>query len=312
MSQSSPDGAARLASGPAARAGATAPPWPPPNRPARLSAVACGPARRLFCGLALGWSMPMKRGLALAPLAVAPPVASGPATLPGAVCPAGGGAVGLMLPPPEGQGTLPPEPMRPPAPRPNWASAPGASDPGWSGKPLADTPAGWEMPAGLKAGAGGGPPGGTMALLGIGGVGLAGAALSAAMSSGRGPPLLALGGASPACAEAGLNICIRYCSHACWFMPGGGWPPTPPEPIGAAPGPPVGPGPPWRAHQGRLSVRSVTAIIASVWLQGRELNPGPSGYEPDELPGCSTLRHATAIAFEVTPVDDPAAFEAVT
>jgi hypothetical protein len=24
------------------------------------------------------------------------------------------------------------------------------------------------------------------------------------------------------------------------------------------------------------------------WLRGRDLNPRPSGYEPDELPGCST------------------------
>jgi hypothetical protein len=27
-----------------------------------------------------------------------------------------------------------------------------------------------------------------------------------------------------------------------------------------------------------------------VWLRGRDLNPRPSGYEPDELPGCSTPR----------------------
>ena len=28
----------------------------------------------------------------------------------------------------------------------------------------------------------------------------------------------------------------------------------------------------------------------SFWLRGRDLNPRPSGYEPDELPGCSTPR----------------------
>ncbi len=28
----------------------------------------------------------------------------------------------------------------------------------------------------------------------------------------------------------------------------------------------------------------------SSWLRGRDLNPRPSGYEPDELPGCSTPR----------------------
>jgi hypothetical protein len=26
------------------------------------------------------------------------------------------------------------------------------------------------------------------------------------------------------------------------------------------------------------------------WLRGWDLNPRPSGYEPDELPGCSTPR----------------------
>ncbi len=28
--------------------------------------------------------------------------------------------------------------------------------------------------------------------------------------------------------------------------------------------------------------------LAEIWLRGRDLNPRPSGYEPDELPGCST------------------------
>ncbi len=26
------------------------------------------------------------------------------------------------------------------------------------------------------------------------------------------------------------------------------------------------------------------------WVQGLDLNQGPSGYEPDELPDCSTLQ----------------------
>ena len=30
------------------------------------------------------------------------------------------------------------------------------------------------------------------------------------------------------------------------------------------------------------------------WLRGPDLNRRPSGYEPDELPGCSTPRHRTA------------------
>jgi hypothetical protein len=29
------------------------------------------------------------------------------------------------------------------------------------------------------------------------------------------------------------------------------------------------------------------------WLRGRDLNPRPLGYEPNELPDCSTPRHVT-------------------
>ena len=41
----------------------------------------------------------------------------------------------------------------------------------------------------------------------------------------------------------------------------------------------------------RLS--AINQIAKWIWLRGRDLNPRPSGYEPDELPGCSTPRLET-------------------
>ena len=35
---------------------------------------------------------------------------------------------------------------------------------------------------------------------------------------------------------------------------------------------------------------SAACQFGRIWLRGRDLNPRPSGYEPDELPGCSTPR----------------------
>src|SRR6202142_1538398 len=45
------------------------------------------------------------------------------------------------------------------------------------------------------------------------------------------------------------------------------------------------------AHQERKRVLGLVAKYPfSRWLRGPDLNRRPSGYEPDELPGCSTPR----------------------
>ena len=47
----------------------------------------------------------------------------------------------------------------------------------------------------------------------------------------------------------------------------------------------VGTKKPWLRRQARLGIEN-----AICWLRGLDLNQRPSGYEPDELPDCSTPR----------------------
>ena len=46
----------------------------------------------------------------------------------------------------------------------------------------------------------------------------------------------------------------------------------------------------WRQKPKGRSVRAALRSGIRIWLRGLDLNQRPSGYEPDELPGCSTPR----------------------
>ena len=55
----------------------------------------------------------------------------------------------------------------------------------------------------------------------------------------------------------------------------------------------------------RLEFCAAESVRQVIWLRGLDLNQRPSGYEPDELPGCSTPR------IEISCDVDPAQIETI-
>jgi len=50
------------------------------------------------------------------------------------------------------------------------------------------------------------------------------------------------------------------------------------------------------AHWGGFRpIRKLLFLIENIWLRGQDLNLRPLGYEPNELPGCSTPRLKLAV-----------------
>ena len=46
-----------------------------------------------------------------------------------------------------------------------------------------------------------------------------------------------------------------------------------------------------------LAIKRRLLALLKTWWRGLDLNQRPSGYGPDELPGCSTPRHMGIISY---------------
>src|SRR5665213_2801881 len=57
--------------------------------------------------------------------------------------------------------------------------------------------------------------------------------------------------------------------------------------------------PHFRLTKTLLFYKPLINMVRFVWLRGQDLNLLSSGYEPDELPGCSTPRHASFAGISV-------------
>ena len=51
----------------------------------------------------------------------------------------------------------------------------------------------------------------------------------------------------------------------------------------------------------QTELRPHKRVFQRNWLRGRDLNPRPLGYEPNELPDCSTPRHPNIFSLDSGP-----------
>ena len=57
--------------------------------------------------------------------------------------------------------------------------------------------------------------------------------------------------------------------------------------------------------KGQLYIGDRTPQLRENWLRGLDLNQRPSGYEPDELPGCSTPRDENSWDINSLQIEKP-------